>query len=106
MSNFNETTHLSEIIEQSNIEPVIIFKYSNDCNSSARLKNKFEKLFEEKTLVYKIYIVTVQIQKVLSHKIEEVFGIKHESPQIIVLNKGKVAYTAHHNNIKIENILS
>ncbi len=99
---FQITTHLSEILEKSAKEPVVIFKYSNECGSSERLKVKFQDKILEKTLKFPIYLVTVQIQKVLSNKIEEWFSIKHESPQVLVIDKGKVTYTAHHDAIDIE----
>ncbi len=102
---FKETSHLSEIIEESNTEPVIIFKFSSECNSSCRLYNKLEKEILDKTLKAPVYLVTVQKQPVLKEKIAEMFNIKHESPQILILIKGKVVYTAHHNSIKIEDFV-
>lgn len=99
--NFLETTHLSQIIEESDKHPVIIFKYSNECASSTDLKKKMEFEMSKQKIKSPVYLVTVQIQKVLSGKIEEAFGIKHESPQIIILNKNKVTYTASHLKINI-----
>jgi len=101
MAYFRETTYLTDIIEESHNNPVIIFKYSNDCNSSSVLKKELE----SKGIKSPIYLVTVQIHKALSQKIEEAFKIKHESPQIIILDKNKVTYTAHHENIKINDII-
>ena len=105
MNYFRITTHLSEILEESDKQVVIIFKYSNDCASSTRLKIKLEKEMTEKTLTASVFLVTVQTEPVLSKKISELFDIKHESPQIIILNKRRVTYSAHHNNIKIENFV-
>ncbi len=102
MNDFIVTTHISEIIEESNKQPVIIFKYSSECGSSSRLKTELEEEMKAKKINYPIYLVTVQIQKVLSQKISDMFQIKHESPQVIVLNKGSVTYTAHHMDIKTD----
>ncbi len=99
MTPFRITTHLSEILEESEKHPVIIFKYSNECGSSTRLREKIEKMIKEKSFTSPIYLVTVQTHRVLSNKIAEWFDIKHESPQIFVVNNGKVTYTAHHNSI-------
>lgn len=101
MSKFRVTSHLTEILEHSEKEPVIIFKYSKTCSSSDVLKSEFEK----KDLKHPVYIVTVQDMPNLSKKIEELFEIKHESPQVIAVNNGKVTYSMHHNNIKIEDFL-
>ena len=102
---FKKTTHLSEIIEASDNGPVTIFIYSDDCISSSRLADQIEEEIKEKNIEPMIYMVTVQTEPVLSRKIEEWFDIKHESPQIITILKGKVIYTDHHNDIKIENFL-
>ncbi len=99
MSKFRVTTHLSEILEESGKQTVIIFKYSDNCGSSTRLKNKLEKVMQS-DLLAPIYLVTVQKERILSNKIAEWFDVKHESPQIFVVKKGKVAYTAHHNSIE------
>lgn len=100
---FHTTTHLSEILDASQREPVIIFKYSSECGTSSDLKKIFEKEIADKKLNSPIYIVVVQDHRVLSNKIAEMFDITHESPQIIILNKGKVTYTAHHRDIDIQN---
>jgi bacillithiol system protein YtxJ len=100
-SKFKSTTHLSEIVENSYLEPIIIFKYSTECGSSERLLNKFELAFEAKDIKSPVYVVVVQDHKVLSKKIEELLEIKHESPQVIILNKGKVTYSSNHDQISI-----
>ncbi len=99
---FKTTTHLSEILEESDRQPVIVFKYSSECNTSTVLKKDLEEKITNKELIYPAYLVTVQIQKVLSKSLEEMFQIRHESPQIIIINKTKVTYTAHHREIDTE----
>ena len=105
MNYFLETTHLSEIIEESNSKTVIIFKYSNNCGSSERLYKELKQKIKEKVLNDPIYLVTVQTQPALSKKIAEMFGVKHQSPQILILNKGKLVYTAHHYAIKTKDFV-
>lgn len=105
MSDFIETTYLSEIIEESNKTAVIIFKYSNSCETSSRLKFELEKALHEKKIGCPIYLVTVQKQKNLSKQIEDFLKIKHESPQVIILNKGNVTYLASHTSIKLTDFL-
>ncbi|MEQ1499951.1 MAG: bacillithiol system redox-active protein YtxJ [Parcubacteria group bacterium] len=102
---FRTTTHLSEILEESNKEPVIVFKYSNDCHTSETLKKELEEKIKNKNIIHPVYLVTVQIQKALSRSIEEMFQIKHESPQILIINKFKVTYTAHHKEISCDDFI-
>src|SRR4051812_15755174 len=106
MNHFSETSHLSQIIEDSVNKKVIIFKYSNNCGTSERLKAEFEKKMEEKALKNPVYLVTVQELPVLSGKITDWTQIKHETPQILVLEKGKVSYhSADRKNIKLEDFI-
>ncbi|TSC70923.1 MAG: hypothetical protein CEO12_48 [Parcubacteria group bacterium Gr01-1014_46] len=101
MNLFKITTHLSEILEESEKNPVIIFKYSNQCESSDTLKTELEKNITNKKLKNSIYLLTVQEKPILSKKIAEFFNIKHESPQIIIISRGLVTYSASHFDIKI-----
>jgi bacillithiol system protein YtxJ len=99
MKIFRTTTHLSEIIEHSEKEPVIIFKYSNNCGSSDRLSDQLEVNIKKRKINFPVYKITVQKEPVLSKKISEWFEIKHETPQIFILYNGKITYTAHHKEI-------
>lgn len=101
MSVFKKTTHLSEIIEASDKQTVTIFIHSNNCNASSRIEEQIENEIDRSAAKPTVFMVTVQTEPVLSSKIEEWFDIKHESPQIITISKGKVLYTAHHDNINL-----
>ena len=75
MSHFRLTTHLSQIVEDSHTESVIIFIHSADCNGSGRVYDEIKRRLEEKRLIVPIYLVTVQEMPVLSKKIEDFFDI-------------------------------
>ncbi len=100
-THFQKTAFLSEILEKSAENPVIIFKFSSDCNSSARLADEIEKAIKDKKIENPVYKVTVQTEPALSKKIESHFSIKHETPQILVVDNGKVTYTNHHDRIYV-----
>ena len=100
---FKQPASISEIIEHSRREPVIIFKYSSECGTSSELARGLEKAVEKKAIPCPIYQITVQIKPTLSANIAEYFDITHETPQIIILRNARVTYTAHHRNIKIRN---
>lgn len=103
MEKFKQAKGFSEILEESQKQPVVIFKYSSECLSSKRLSNALEKKLEDKNFP-PIYLIVVQDQPTLSKNIAEFFDIKHESPQIIAVHKGKTTYTAHHNAIEIDKL--
>lgn len=105
MNSFITTNYISEIIENSKSGPVVIFKYSNQCQTSERLKENLQRELEKNSIKTPIYIVTVQNQKSLSKSIEDFFEVKHESPQILVINKGKCESYASHHHIKVSDLL-
>lgn len=104
--NFLATSHLSEILESSKRQKVIVFKYSNSCASSERLKNIFEEYSSNNKILDPVYLVTVQTQRILSNKIEEYFDIKHESPQVLIIENEEVIFSANHNKIYVKDLLS
>ena len=44
--------------------------------------------------------------RTISNKIEEVFGVSHESPQILLIREGKAIYDASHYAISYLEIMS
>lgn len=78
---------LSDLSQQ---QPVIIFKHSTTCPISAGAYREMEKFDGEVTLV------EVQSARALSQEIEKKTGIRHESPQVIILDNGKVVWNASH----------
>lgn len=106
MNVFRTTTHLSEILEESKNGSVVIFKYSNSCKSSADLESQIAQKVSTREIQLPLYKVTVQTHPVLSKKIEEWFSIKHESPQILLVDNGKVIYTEHHKRIDLSNLIN
>lgn len=96
---FRKTSHLSEILQESEKGPVIIYKHSLTCGTSTETYNKIEMGLIHKTIESPVYIVVVQEMPVLSRNIETMLEIKHESPQVIVLEKGRVKAHKSHREI-------
>ncbi len=99
------TPHFSEILQNSENTAVIIFKHSNNCGASSDIEDMLKNGLKLEKIINPVYIVTVQDMPVLSRKIEEYFNIKHETPQIIIVNKGKVTYSKSHRSINIEDFV-
>jgi bacillithiol system protein YtxJ len=106
----NATFHLLEsgtdfdgIAALSFQKPVLIFKHSNSCSISSTVYE------DVSTVDSEIYLVVVQDARAVSNEIASRFGIRHESPQMIILRNGKVVYHASHFDItsaEIESNLS
>lgn len=79
----------------------VLFKHSTSCSLSASIKASFEKDFD---FSIPCYLVNVIENWVLSNFIESYFSIRHESPQIFLVENGKVSYHNSHFKIKSSDI--
>jgi len=93
---------LSEIKELSNERPVVIFKHSTRCSISSMAKGRLDR--ETPPADVPFYYLDLIKYRSVSNKIAEVFGVHHESPQVLVLKKGECTYDESHNGISMEDI--
>jgi bacillithiol system protein YtxJ len=103
MANFIElssTERLAELFELSNEKPVVLFKHSLTCPISAGVYSEVSQTGAE------INLIVVQRAREVSNEIAQVTGIRHESPQAIVLKDGKPIYHASHYDITSEELES
>ncbi|HEY0547709.1 MAG TPA: bacillithiol system redox-active protein YtxJ [Pyrinomonadaceae bacterium] len=87
---------LEELLKLSQEKPVVIFKHSTTCPISAAAYQQMEQMQHE------VSLVVVQRSRELSREVEERTGIRHESPQAIILRNGKAAWHASHWKITAE----
>jgi bacillithiol system protein YtxJ len=88
---------LEELLATSSERPVLLFKHSNACPISSRAHGEIERLLEGETdPKFGFGMVVVQKTRALSNAIEERFGVRHETPQAIVVRDGKAVWDASH----------
>jgi bacillithiol system protein YtxJ len=92
----NEPGRFEELLQRSYEQPVIIFKHSLSCSTSSVAYKEMAGLPGE------VVLVEVQNAPELSQKIEKLTAVRHESPQVIVLRKGKAVWSASHWRVKAE----
>jgi bacillithiol system protein YtxJ len=76
----------------------LFLKHSITCPISKGGYDEFEKFSNEHPHI-PAYFLHVQDARPLSDYIAEKLGIKHESPQVFIINKKKVKWHASHWNI-------
>jgi bacillithiol system protein YtxJ len=95
---------LEDALERSQEEPILLFKHSSTCPISARADQRLQGLTEaDDPPVYKL---VVQDHRDVSDAIEERFGIRHESPQAILLANGAPVFHASHGNVTADAVRS
>lgn len=97
-----EEAQLDQIKEQSKQQPVVIFKHSTRCSISDMAKGRLERKTAPENVQF-YYLDLIRYRNV-SNNIAEVFGIRHESPQILLIKNGECVYDESHNGISMEEI--
>ena len=91
-----DSKSFEELTDRSKERPVVIFKHSLTCPISAAAYQQMEQFDGE------VALVEVQRARALSTEIESRLGVAHESPQVIILSKGQVVWSASHFKITTE----
>lgn len=85
-----------DVLEQSHEMPCLVLKFSLTCISSISALKEFKALATELPK----YVVIVQKERDVSSAIERDLQVKHESPQLLILQNGKGIWQATHYKIK------
>lgn len=84
---------LDSLVEQSNNAPVVLFKHSTTCPISMSAYQEMSRLDAP------VSLIVVQRSRDISREIETRTGIRHESPQVIILRHGQPVWSASHFDI-------
>ena len=89
---------LENLLTDSSKKPVIVFKHSNACSISARAYREMEKLDN-------VNILEVQSARAISNEVANLTGVRHETPQVIILRDGKAVWNASHFDVVAADVL-
>lgn len=95
---------LNEVISRSHEKLQVIFKHSTRCGVSSMVKNRLERSEVPENIDFN-YLDLIRY-RALSNAIANIFHVRHESPQVIVLKDGKAVYNESHSAILMEDIVS
>jgi len=86
---------LDDLIRRSHDTPILLFKHSATCGTSAMAFDELEG-FRQAAPEVTVVIVDVLRDRALAREIAATFGIRHESPQALLLQDGSVRWHASH----------
>lgn len=96
---------LAKAIEHSHHHKIAIFKHSTSCFISRTVLKNFEKEVEGSDEELELYYLDLLAHRPLSNKIAADLEIRHESPQLIVIENGKPVNSASHQDISLSQIV-
>jgi bacillithiol system protein YtxJ len=96
---------LEQIKNESKDNHILIFKHSTRCPISSMALDRIERSWkdEEMKSISPYYLDLVALRNV-SSKTAEIFNVKHESPQVLLIDNGSCVYDASHMNISYESL--
>jgi bacillithiol system protein YtxJ len=92
--------------EESKSQPVLIFKHSTRCAISATVLNRLERNWNaDKMAPVKAYFLDLLLHRNVSQLVAEYFNVQHESPQLLILQKGEPVFVRSHLDIRFDELL-
>lgn len=96
-----DMSQLDEIDELSKNKTVVIFKHSTTCGISAGAKSRLEMDWTSLEGDVAFYYLDLLTYRPISNEIASRYGVRHESPQIIIINGGTASYDTSHHRISV-----
>ena len=94
---------LGNITEKSKEKAQVIFKHSNRCSISSVALQRLQK--GKQPWEIEFYFLDLIRYRFLSNKIAEVFKVRHESPQVLVIKNGECIFNESHLGIDMHDII-
>jgi len=100
-----EEKEVEQLKESSKNHPIVIFKHSTRCSTSAAALDRLERNWKETEMPnVQSYYLDLLSYRPVSKKIQDIFYVEHQSPQILVIKNGRCIYNASHIDINYNEI--
>ncbi|MDX5421457.1 MAG: bacillithiol system redox-active protein YtxJ [Hymenobacteraceae bacterium] len=97
------TEQLDEVLQESKSTPIVIFKHSTACSISSTAKSRLERQWAGAGLDHvKPYYLDLIAYRPVSNEVAELLHVKHESPQLLLVQDGTCTYDASHLGISVD----
>lgn len=99
MSPLQSLSHVDELeaaIQESSERPVLLFKHSRTCGVSCEALDELRAHVESAPGCFTYKLITVQSHRDLSNRAATRLGVRHETPQAILLRNGRPVWSASH----------
>ncbi|MGB1076038.1 MAG: bacillithiol system redox-active protein YtxJ [Flavobacteriales bacterium] len=106
--NWNYLTSSEELhkaLKASNSDAIVLFKHSTRCPTSSMALRLTESTWCLPANI-QAYFLDLIAHRDISGEIEHVLGVKHESPQMILVRNRKAVHHASHHQIDPTHLLS
>src|ERR1043166_7107171 len=108
LTRLQQVAELETLIAESESRPLVLFKHSRSCGVSAEaLDELILHLSGSRGAADARYaMVTVQTHRDVSNAVAAKLGVRHETPQAIVVRDGRAIWSASHFRVNDADILN
>ncbi|MCL6217598.1 bacillithiol system redox-active protein YtxJ [Zunongwangia pacifica] len=100
-----DLSQLEEAIQQSEQHLVGILKHSTRCGISKMVLRQFENSYDlPDDAPIDLYFLDLLSYREISNEIANRFKVRHESPQLILLQQKEVVHHSSHQDIDVKNL--
>jgi bacillithiol system protein YtxJ len=99
-----DTAALDAAIAESRERPVVIFKHSRTCGISCEAFDELHAHLADAPVDASYNLITVQHHRGVSDEAAARFGVRHETPQVILLRDGVPVWNASHFRITAQEL--
>ncbi|MDZ7682292.1 MAG: bacillithiol system redox-active protein YtxJ [Fodinibius sp.] len=101
----SDTSQVDPVIEASKQKPQLIYKHSHRCSVCFVSKGNLEQASEDILAHAEMHFLNVVNSREASDYVASELDVRHESPQVILLDDAEVVWHASHGDIDTDAIL-
>lgn len=91
-----DLNELEQILTESRTRPLLLFKHSYTCGISAEALDELHAHIGDLNTGIQYAMVTVQTHRDVSNAVSSRLGVRHETPQAILVRDGQAVWSASH----------
>ena len=104
LTHLQEIADLDALINESHRHPVLLFKHSFTCGVSAEALDELVAHLNDGESSARYALITVQTHRDISNAAAARLGVRHQSPQAILLHGGRAVWNASHFRVNADEI--
>ena len=104
LTSLQRIDELERLIADSDVQPVLLFKHSYTCGISAEALDELLAHLSEENSTVRYAMVTVQTHREISNAVSTKLGVRHETPQALLLRNGRVVWSASHFRVNADSL--
>jgi bacillithiol system protein YtxJ len=96
LTSLHQLEELDALLAESRQRPLLLFKHSYSCGISLEALDEIVDHLNRESLDARYAMVTVQTHRELSNAVATRLGVRHQTPQAIVVKDGRAVWSASH----------